>query len=138
MKISAPVRNPDLTSKEWVQYFDRLKLGESVFLPKATSLSEAGGGSLSMTGKYYRIGSLIWFTILLSPTGGHTYASTANTTYFDAPLPVSEDNICGAATITNNASFGLGTIRKATNRIYTPGWASSPSNIVVSGWYVTN
>lgn len=136
-RFVAPIRNPDITSKEWQQFFAKLKITEADFTPAFTNLTLGGGGSVAYSGRYFRFGSRVWFTAYIDVSGGRTTSSTPTSTYFNPPLVIAWDNICAAANVTTGASFGNGTIEKATNRIYTPLWTGAGGDIVISGWYET-
>lgn len=137
MKRSAPIRNPDLSSKEWQHFFAKLNNADGLFVPAWVGLTLGGGGAVAHTGRYFKIGPICWFQVLIEVSGGKSTTSSAGTTYFSAPLHVAYDNVCNAVCTANGTDFGQGSVRKATNRIYPPSWSGFSSSIVISGWYET-
>ena len=137
-RYSAPLRNPDLASKEWQQFFAKLKITDGEYTPVFSSLTIGGAvGDVAYAGRYFRFGGRVWFTIELTTSGSRTIASTAGATYCNPPLLIAQDNICAAVNSGGAPSYGNGIIDKAQNRIYPPTWAATTGDVLISGWYET-
>jgi hypothetical protein len=105
----------------WTIYFNALFTGDlgKDWTPTFTSLTSVG--TPSFTGRYYQIGQLCYFRIVVTPATSTT--STAGTTYVsNFPLTMNGDGICFA--VTNGTGTSSGHCSSATNRIYTPAWSA--------------
>ena len=135
---AAPLRNPDLNSKEWQQFFAKFKISEGEFTPAFTNLTIGGGvGDVTYKGRYFKFGARVWFTVEVLTGGAKTVASTAASTYFLPPLTIAQDNICAAVNSSGALSYGNGIIDKSQARIYPPTWAATAADVLISGWYET-
>lgn len=104
--------------------------------PAFTSLTEVlGGGSVTKSGRYKRIGNTVFYTITITTTGGATTASTAGTTYCDLPVAASYDDVCTVANGTTNVGVGTGTLNSTNDRCYPSTWAATSDTIIISGKY---
>lgn len=121
---------------------------ESTWSPSFTSLTEVlGGGSVTKTGRYTRIGRLVFFTVKIVAAGGATFKSTIGTTYHDLPVTVAQDSVSSAMedpTGTEPASTSVennfdqmrhGYIKSSTSRNYTPTWIATSNTVTISGVY---
>ena len=136
-RYSAPLRNPDLASKEWQQFFAKLKITDGEYTTVFSGLMIGGAGDVGYAGRFFRFGGRVWFTIELTTSGSRTIASTAGLTYCNPPLLIAQDNICAAVNSGGALSYGNGIIDKAQNRIYPPTWAATMGDVLISGWYET-
>lgn len=105
--------------------------------PSFTSLTVVvGGGSVAYSGRYSWSGNRVFFTFQITPTGGATTASTANTTKFNwpgMPTPLRLDTCFVTTDSTEN--FGTGLVY-TDGHVYTPTWSASTSKIIISGSYL--
>jgi hypothetical protein len=110
--------------------------GQGVWSPTFTSLTEVpGGGSITKTGSYSRIGKYVYFTVQIVCTGGATTASTAGSTYCDLPITASIDDTCTVADTTTNVAIGNGAINGSTSSCYPATWGATGNTIIISGKY---
>lgn len=109
---------------------------EGTWVPTFTNLTVVlGGGSVTYTGRYQRIGSIVKFTVRIAPAGGATTAATAGTTYCDTGVAAGQDDTNVAASVTTLVAVGTGFIDSTNDRIYPPGWTATTNTIVISGTY---
>lgn len=136
MTIDPPPTYDQLTDEEgktklsWLLFFDALFRGDQgdVWTPTFQNLTEVG--TPTITGKYYKIGSLTFFSVLIVP--GTNTSATAGTTYIDNyPLPFTADGACWA--MSGNVGDGPGHIVASNNRIYTPGWTTVTIPLTIIG-----
>lgn len=103
--------------------------------PAWTGLVEAGGGALTFTGSYTRIGRLVKWRSTVSSAGGRTSASTGGVSYHDLPIAAAGDDTVTAADRTTNTGLGTGSLDSTNDRAYSPAWAATADTIVMSGSY---
>jgi len=101
--------------------------------PTANSFTVVGTPTYS--GRYSIIGSMLFFEISISVSGGTT-SSTANASYFsNLPATPVFRSAC-AATSVNVANFGNGLVNTGGGGIIaTPTWAATADTVIVSGSY---
>ncbi len=115
----------------WLLFFDQVFTGDlgTPWTPTITGLTISG--TPVITGTYYDIGALAFFSILITPATSTT--SVSGTTYCNNfPLTISSDSSNTA--VTNAPSAALGMNDSSTNRIYFPSWTAITSPITISGW----
>lgn len=94
-----------------------------------------GGGSVSYSGRWQRIGNIVKFTVTITPSGGATTASIAGTSYCDMGVPASFPDGCVSANLITFVGLGTGAIDEVNDRIYPPAWAATTNTVVISGVY---
>jgi len=94
-----------------------------------------GGGSVAYAGRFQKHGNVVKFTITITPSGGATTASTAGTTYCDAPTSVGYSDTCAAGNDTTKVAVGNGVVDSTNDRVYSPSWTATSDVIVLSGSY---
>jgi hypothetical protein len=136
--IQTPVTEMDIKTKRstgfctlpWISFFNSLFTGDTgtTWTPTATNLTVVGAAP-TITGKYYRSGQFIDFTIRIVP--GTNTSATAGTTYFSVPFNI---NVDGANTIVSGLLAGSnGMCDSATDRIYPPAWAAVTVPLTIVG-----
>lgn len=101
--------------------------------PTPTGLTVVG--TPTYTGKYTRIGNVVFVTLAFSATV--STASTIGTTYFSGlPYTPVYDAPCGVV-LGNTPDRGVGYIWPGS-RIYLPTWAANAYGVGVNGFYFTN
>lgn len=112
---------------------------EGTWTPSFTSLSVvAGGGSVTYTGKYTKIGNTVYWNARINATGGATTASTAGTTFItNMPFDInaSFDSNCVACTTGTVTSLGIGVGGPGADNMFTPTWAATTESILISGFF---
>lgn len=119
----------------WLLFMDQVFTGDqgTPWNPTVTGLTISG--TPVITGTYYQVGSVVFFSILIVPATSTT--SVSGTTYCNNfPLTISKDSSCTA--VTNAPSAALGMCDSTTNRIYFPSWSAITSQVTVSGWVVAS
>lgn len=110
---------------------------EGTWTPVWTNLTEVPGtGSITKTGRYARIGRMIFYASYLTITGDATTSSVAGSTYFTLPVaPAYHDTLVGGSGY-NSTAIGNGTVW-AAGQVggHTPTWTAINDTIVVSGQY---
>lgn len=115
----------------WILFFNGVFSGDTgtSWIPTITGLTISG--TPSITGTYYQVGALVFFSIVIIPATSTT--SVSGTTYCDNfPLTMASDTSCSA--VTNAPSAALGMCDASTNRIYFPNWTAITSQITISGF----
>ena len=107
---------------------------EGTWTPTWTGLTVVGAPTY--TGRYTRIGRLVFFTVEIAAGGANTTASTAGTTFVNnLPLTSAQRGALVAVNENTVVSFGVGLVALAATNAFTPTWAATNANILVSGWY---
>ena len=94
-----------------------------------TSLANVGGAP-AITGRYARIGPIVYFTIIVTPVT--STSSTAGTTSFSLPIACTQPALCHAV---DAAGVSLGAGNISTSAIYPPSWSADTSVVTIAGWY---
>lgn len=109
---------------------------QGTWTPTFTSLTEVlGGGTITKTGRYSRVGRTVFWQVLISTTGGATTASTAGTTYHDLPVAAAHHDTSTAANFSTLVGIGTGVLDSTNDRNYPPTWGATSNTIVLSGKY---
>lgn len=119
-----------IATLRWILFFNQVFTGDTgvEWTPTFTSLTTTG--TPTITGRYYKIGPLVYFWVLVTPATDST--ATAGTTYINNfPLEVTTDGACAA--VSGLLGGTLGMIDAATNRIYVPGWTTVTVPLTVVG-----
>jgi hypothetical protein len=124
-----------MVNPDWGVFFQEDYTGDTGndWTPTYTSLTTAG--SVTHTGRIYRVSSsLIYFRAKIVTSGGGTSASSAGTTYIsNLPATVTIDGSCQATRVTTNLEIGGGAVIASNSRIYPPTWAATTNIIVITG-----
>jgi hypothetical protein len=117
----------------WVLYFGGLSNGDqgTAWTPTFVNLTEVGGAS-TLTGLYYKIGSLLtYFTATVTPVTNTS--ATAGTTYINNfPKIFSADGACDA--VYGSVGLGNGIVQGTSTRIYPPSWTTITVPVTISGF----
>jgi hypothetical protein len=107
-------------------------------MPTFTSLTVTNGtGGATYSGKWTKLGDLIFWTVQITVTGTATTASTAGTTTINnLPYTSALAANCVAANGAG-ASYGVGLIPAASVNAYTPTWSAYNGSVTITGWYPT-
>lgn len=109
---------------------------QGTWTPTFTNLTVVlGGGSVTYSGRYSRIGRTVFYTIKITTTGGATTASTAGTTYCTIPIAASEDDTVTTSNKTTLLGIGVGLLDSTNDRCYPSTWIATSDTIVISGKY---
>lgn len=109
---------------------------QGTWTPTFTNLTVVlGGGSVTYSGRYSRIGRTVFYTIKITTTGGATTASTAGTTYCTIPIAASEDDTVTTSNKTTLLGIGVGLLDSTNDRCYPSTWTATSDTIVISGKY---
>lgn len=116
----------------WIIYFEGLSVGDqgTQWVPEFQNLTTVGAPTL--TGVYYKIGSLLtYFTAIVAPATSTT--ATTGTTYIDNfPELISADGACYAVSGTTG-STEAGIAQGNSNRIYVPAWSAITVPVTICG-----
>ena len=110
-------------------------LGDTqTFTPTLNSFTEVlGGGTITPTGRYTRIGKNIYFQVKIVCAGGATIASVANTSYITGQPTAAQNGTCSAVTSVV-ADKGNGLIEGAN--AYMPAWSAlANETYYITGMY---
>ncbi len=136
MKIPSPPNTHPLAEEDglptlqWILFFNALYEGDTgtEWEPAFTSLGASGAPTI--TGRYYKIGRLVYFSVRIVPATNTT--STAGTTYINNfPLSITQDGACLAVTGLLGSNAGMA--EASTNRIYTPAWSTVTVPVTIVG-----
>lgn len=130
-----PIINPviddgGIATLPWILFFNQIFSGDTgtVWTPTFTNLTEVG--TATITGRYYKIGSLVYFSIVVTPST--STSATAGTTYVNNfPLDVTIDGACFA--VSGLVGGNVGMVEASTNRIYVPAWSAVTVPLTVVG-----
>lgn len=117
----------------WILFFNQLFVGDTgvEWTPTFTSLTQVG--TPTITGRYYKIGALAYFSILITPAT--STSATAGTTYVNNfPLDVISDGACFA--VSGLVGGNVGMVEASTNRVYVPAWTTVTVPLTVVGLVV--
>lgn len=106
---------------------------EGTFTPTMNSFTVTG--SPSYTGKYTKVGNMIFATVYISPVAGSTIASTQNvSSVTNMPYAASNSNrsVCYAA---NNQAASYGNGQFESGVLYPPTWSSNSNYIMICVTY---
>lgn len=110
---------------------------KGTWTPAFTNFTLGAPSTVTYAGTYTKIGKIVWVTIKITPTGGTTTASTANSTYCNnLPFSTASENVCYAVDLNVN-SLGNGRIITFSTYLSPPTWSARTSAITISGWYET-
>lgn len=136
--LQIPVSQENAARKQevalpWADFFNNMWAGDSgeAWTPNFTGLTVVA--PVTITGTFARISnSLVFFSILLDPTGGGSVSATAGTTYAEGfPLQFLRDTGC------LGVSGGLGGLPghvvAGTNRIYIPAISGATVPVTICG-----
>ena len=110
---------------------------QETFTPTLNSFTIVlGGGAVTATGYKIAVGARYFVTIVITPSGGATIASTKNVSYITGmPTATSDhDDVCNAV---DSATNPLGEGRIHTTAWLTPTWGATSNTIIISGNYRT-
>jgi hypothetical protein len=103
------------------------------FTPTLNSFTEVvGGGSITPTGRYTRIGKNIYVQVKIVCAGGATIASVAGTSTITGQPACQYD---GAVSVVDTNLLSLGNGVAESTFIYTPVWSANGNTIYISGMY---
>ena len=109
---------------------------QGTWTPTFTNLTVVlGGGSVTYSGRYSRIGRTVFYTIKITTTGGATTASTAGITYCTIPIAASEDDTVTTSNKTTLLGIGVGLLDSTNDRCYPSTWTATGNTIIISGKY---
>lgn len=136
-KVAPPPLIDKLVDKEgiaslaWTLFFTQMYSGDTgtAFTPEWTSLTEVGG-SASFDAIYYKIGSLVFFRVTITPVT-NTSATAGTTTIDNFPLTFKGDGVCFA--VTAGVGGNAGHVAVSGNKIYVPGWTTIATALTVVG-----
>jgi hypothetical protein len=113
----------------WTLFFNQQFTGDTGvdFTPTFTNLTQTGVPTI--TGRYYKLGQLVYFSIRIVPATDTT--ATAGTTYCSFPLTAISDGACTAVSGLLGGSIGM--VDAASNRIYVPGWSAVTIPLTIVG-----
>lgn len=95
-----------------------------------------GGGTITSTGSYSKIGKRVEFAIRVVCAGGATIASVANTSFFGGLPPGTFDGVCQVSRYDNTTSLGNGWVQASGANVLTPVWgAAANATYLISGSY---
>jgi hypothetical protein len=117
--------------------------GIKTFTPTRNAFTEVlGGGTITATGRWTKIGRRVFWNIALTAAGGATIASVANTSNFSISNttgmpPVLTIDTCVVVRSNDGTSFGVGycAVSGGNNIIGTPPWAAAAGSYIISGSY---
>lgn len=117
--------------------------GIKTFTPTRNAFTEAlGGGTITATGRWTKLGRRVFWNIQLLAAGGATIASVLNTSNFSISNttgmpPVLTPDTCVVVRSTDGTSFGVGysVVAGGNNVIGTPPWAAAAGLYIISGSY---
>lgn len=109
---------------------------EGTWTPVRNSFTEViGGGSITNTGVYRKVGKIVTVTVSIVCAGGATIAGTAGTSYLSG-LPFAISGPEGSATYTLEAQTGGGFVLvSSTNLIICTSFVSNPNGFVITATY---
>lgn len=115
----------------WILFMNQVFTGDAgtPWIPTITGLTISG--TPVITGIYYQIGALAYFTILIIPATSTT--SVSGTTYCNN-FPLTMKSSAPSTATTNAPSASLSVCDSLTNRIYFPSWSAITSEVTISGW----
>lgn len=122
-----------LLTLPYILFFNQIFGGDTGtdWTPTFTSLTQTG--TPTITGRYYKIGALVYFYVVVTPATDTT--ATAGTTYINNfPLDVTSDGACLAVSGLLGGSVGM--VEASTNRIYVPAWSAVTVPLTVVGLVV--
>jgi hypothetical protein len=130
-----PIINPvidesGIATLPWILFFGQIFSGDTgtSWTPSFTNLTTVG--TPTITGRYYKIGSLVYFSITITPST--STSSTAGSTYVNNfPLDVITDGACFA--VSGLVGGPVGMVEASTNRIYVPDWSAVTVPLTVIG-----
>lgn len=133
-----PIAGNGAFSRPWYAFFRDLlgSFGAGVWTPAFTGLTVVG--TVNYTGTFVKTGKSANFTILISPVGAATTASTAGVS-FTNNLPQMPLNLSNAM-VTNADSvilIGPAIMVANTRNLSLPTWAPTNNRILISGSYQT-
>lgn len=118
------------------QYNAILNSTSGTWTPTFTNLTVVNGtGGATYSGRYYRLGATVFYTISIVCTGTATTASTAGSTYCDLPIAASYNDCCNIANNTTNVTVGTGVLDATNDRCYPATWTATGNTITISGKY---
>lgn len=107
-----------------------------IWTPSFTGLTVVlGGGNITYTGRYTKIGRLVFWTVGIESSGGATTAATAGTTYHNLPITATKDDVSSGANKTTLLGIGTGYLDGTNSRNYVPTWGATTNTIILSGQY---
>jgi hypothetical protein len=106
--------------------------------PTFTNLTVVNGtGGATYTGRYQRIGKVVFYTIQIVCTGTATTAATSST-YCTIPIAASYDDLVHQKVLSGGGGGGnhdTGYLDSANDRCYPHTWSATGSTIIISGKY---
>lgn len=132
--ITAPATSATIT----VQDGKTLSYEEGTWTPTRNGFTEViGGGSITNTGKYVKIGNVVTATCLLQPAGGATIAGVAGNGSFISGLPYAATAPYGGGTYGNaNATPGGTVLTTGTNIFVTTAFPATTAGVSFVVQYV--
>jgi len=120
---------------------DHFSYQSGQWTPAPTNLTVVlGGGTVTYSGYYEKRGTYVYFSIVISTTGGATTAATAGLTVFTLPFTSTSGlgtyGTCAAASPNTALAVGSGGFVGGAG-IWTPTWAATSNAIVITGSYQT-
>lgn len=130
--IYQPVADPTngVASLPWILFFNGLFDGDlgTSWTPTFTNLTTTGAPTI--TGKYFKIGSLVYFWVKIIPSTDTS--STAGTTYINNfPVVMKSDGINFAVSGLLGTNSGM--CDQASNKIYVPMWTAITIPLTIIG-----
>ena len=120
---------------------DHFSYQSNTWTPTPSNLTVVlGGGTVSYAGYYEKRGTYVYFSIVVSTTGGATTAATAGSTSFTLPFTATSGSgtygTCAAASPNTALAVGTGGFVGGAG-IWPPTWAATSNAIVITGSYQT-
>jgi hypothetical protein len=111
---------------------------EGTWTPVLNSFTLAGGSDVTVTGRYTKVGRIVFVDVLIDCGGTTTITSVEDTSRITGlPYTVGASQGCtfGVNRTTTSTSLGVGNF--SSTNMWPPGWVTSPAaaNIALSGSY---
>jgi hypothetical protein len=108
---------------------------EGTWTPVFTSLTVVNGtGGATYSGRYTKIGRVVYFEVVIAVTGTCTTASGSSATRFTTPFTIAQDSTAGF-TFLRADTIGVGTCDSVTNFVWCPTWVAANNGVIISGFY---
>jgi hypothetical protein len=108
---------------------------EGTFTPVFTALTVVDGtGGATYSGRYTKIGRVVYFEVVIAVTGSCTTQAGSGSTRFTTPFTIAQDSTAGF-TFLRADTIGVGTCDSLTNFVWCPAWAATNNGVIISGFY---
>lgn len=94
-----------------------------------------GGGAVAYSGQWTANGNVVDWSVLVDVSGGATTESAFGTTFItNFPFQIAGiDGICTAINAGSGANYGDGQCASGSDNIFTPTWAATSSDVIITG-----